>query len=201
MRKHILVALFCAFCTVGVANAYPDDPTYATWTDKSGKVTKQGNPVRVLKMVRLADNRDIGVSVVSGDALVYSLVSDDGVSVALTTTSADGALAGIAATAILTSDSLNTNSARDDAGRRNWGWIVVHGPADANVSAGGTNGNSAGDLFITSTDSGKITALQTGAASTAVTVALLDDVKGAGGFFMDAASGSATKTKVFVEQE
>ena len=197
MRKLIL-ALF-TMCVVCSANAYAADPQFRTWTDKSMMTDKQGTPVRVLKRVRFASNDANAVGIVSGDAVKYDTVSDDGVTVAFATTSKDGAFAGIAVTTIQTADSASA-SAQDDAGRRNWGWIIVHGPANANVTAAGTNNNAVGAVLITSRDQGKVTTFETPTGS----VASLDTAIAAansGGFFYDAASASDTTVEVFVNLE
>lgn len=199
MKKNLFLLLSAFVLVGGIAYAYPDDPTYQSWTNKSDKVVRQGTAVRELKMVRFVSQAQNGPNVASGDALVYSVVSDDGVSVALTTTSVDGAFAGIAATAILTSDVTGSASAQDDAGRRNWGWIVVHGPAVAKISANhaGTNAHSAGDAFLTSSDSGAINGLNT--VSQGDTNLIARRLSGVGGFFFNAGDASSTTTDVMVE--
>src|SRR3990167_2974383 len=150
MRKLFAFSLALLFASAlcGISFA-ADDPTFPMWKNKSDK-TGDSHPVRVLKMVRNPAREQNTDTLDSGDAVVYSLVSDDGISIATTTTSADGAFAGILVTAIPTGDANSTNF-RDDRGRRNWGWAIVHGPVAVDVSAGGTNGNAAGDIFITST--------------------------------------------------
>ena len=179
-----------------------NDPTFKTWIVKRQTGTQQGDPVRVIKLVRFSSRAVNGPDIASGDVLVYDTVSDDGVTVRLTTTSADGAVAGISCVAIQTSDAITGTSAQDDAGRRNWGYMVVHGPADAKAAAGGTNGNAAGDLFLTSTDSGAITTLQTPTGTgTVQSSELRKVVNGRGGVILDAADGTSTVYKVFVELE
>lgn len=183
--------------------AFADYPSYESTVIKRQAGTRQSAPVRVIKLVRLAEQGVNAVSVVSGDALVYSLTSADGVSVNLTTTSADIAIAGIACTAIPTSDATGATSASSDEGRRNWGWIVVHGPANAKVSAGGTNANAAGDLWITSVDSGAITTPAVPGGGNVINDNTTSRRVAAakGGFFFSAASASATSANVFVNLE
>lgn len=206
--KKIILALSLIMFSSGVAFAL-DNPS-DVGEIKKVRGSDQATPTKVYKLVRYVRNGVNDVAVVSGDALVYSTVSDDGVSVNLTTTSGDNAFAGIAVTAIQSSDSLTTTSATDDIGRRNWGYIQVHGPCLAKVTAGGTNGNSAGDLFITSTDSGAITGMQgatvsgDNASTTSSNTNLTRTIRNAassGGFFLDAGDGTTTMAEVQVEAE
>lgn len=192
-----LFAFFLLACGVAIAA----EPTYESWTDKSQYAARQGTAVRVLKRVRYVSRDANSTSLVSGDAASYSVISDDGVSVTRPTVSADGSFAGIIVTTIQTADS-DSVVAQDDAGERNWGYMIVHGPASANMTAGGGNGCGTGDIFITSVDESNVTTLQFTAAGTAATVAHVNTaVRGKGGFFMDACDGTATVIDVFVEKE
>lgn len=191
------------------AYAYPD-PILKGWDNKSKfaqQVAGAGGTTQVttLKWVRHSSQGPNIAGIASGDVVVYDTVSDDGISVRLTTTSADGAIAGIAVTAIPSSDNAtgSTGTAFDDYGRRNWGWILVHGRIIAKTSAGGTNGNSIGDAFITSTDSGAITSLISFDTST-VAQNLNRAAKASqasGGFFYDTSDGTSTTYDVQVNLE
>lgn len=198
MRNKILSLMAVAILVSGVAFAYPE-PTMEGARKVNNLANDQKSAYREIKLVRWN-----GINLpwpTSGDALVYDLNSDDGVTVKFTTTSADGGFAGICVTQIPSVDSVGPNFG-DDAGRANWGYIVIHGPANANVTAGGTNANGAGDAFITSTDSGKIAGLRDPAGTSNVTqIGLVQAVRGTGGFFMDAADSSSTQVEVFVENE
>lgn len=177
-----------------------DDPTFVNIIELRGDGAAQGTSPRVIKLVRHVLAGPNAVSVSSGDAVSYSLAaaSDDGVSIAESTASGDGAFAGIACTTIQTADGTSTSFV-DDVGRRNWGWIVVQGKADATVTAGGTNGNAAGDFFITSGDTGTITTMTANSAGTAQNSELRTVLRGVGGFFMDAADTTSTSVEVYVE--
>lgn len=197
MRK-LRYFLILALLTFVVSPAFAlNDTTLDDVVRLKGDGARQGSAVRVLKLVRYDESGQNGTGVSSGDALVLSLLSDDGVTVDRSAASHDQAFVGIAAMTIQTSDATTGTSAYDDVGRRNWGWMIVHGPANAKVSAGGTNGHSAGTPFVTSTDAAAVTGLQT------VNVALTADVIGqstsTGGIFLDAASASATDAEVYVE--
>lgn len=214
MRKlTILLALFSFFTFAGTSFADPPPaPTY----DNAFKLRNTGvswdATVRVIKLVRNS-SQDPNTGIISaGSVVVYDTVSDDGVSVRMTTTSGDGAIAGIAATLIETSDNVNTTSAGNDEGRKNWGWSVVHGKADATAIAGGTNEAVVGDLFITSRDAGAIASLevrrgvlgmtQLGSAQTLDASSIRFEINrggASGGFFLDAGTGTATSYEVMVE--
>ena len=191
---------------VTVAYAAPNEPNFSTYVVKRQVGSRQGDPVRVLKLVRFSTKGPNQTSVVSGDVLVYDTVSDDGVSVRLTTTSADGAIAGIAASAISSSDSTAaTTSAQDDAGGLNWGYIVVHGLANAKVTAGSGTGNAIGEAFTTSTDSGAAGYTQVttanGAATGADITTTLNAMTGMGGIFLDTGAVGDTSAEVLVRLE
>ena len=206
MKKFTFLASFLlsAFLLgTGVAHAV-NEPTLQGWDNKS-KFAQQvpgaggSTQTTVLKFVRYGESAQNGAQIVSGDAVVYDSISDDGITIDLTTTSADGTFAGLAVVVIPTSDSTTVTSAFSDVGRRNWGWILVHGRASANVTAGGTNNNAVGDILITSSDAGKVTTLVNTGTPTAA-----DNYKGTrgrGGFFFDAADGSSTVVDVFVRAE
>lgn len=152
MRLKALLASFAvALFVCGMAQA--DEPTYSTYSIKKNAGGDRIVPVRVLKQVRFSSQNQNGPDVAVGNVLVYDTNSNDGVSVRLTTTSGDAAIAGIAATIIQTAD--NTQPALADSNaRRNWGWIVVHGPATATVD--GAGGASAGNPWMASADSGEV---------------------------------------------
>lgn len=201
MRK-LYILMLTLLATVGLVSTSfaRSEPGFESWSNKSVNVGRESNPVRILKLVRNSAGGDNGVTIVSGDAVVYDTNSDDSVSVRVTTTSADGAFAGIAASQILSSDASAAASAFDDIGRRNWGYIIVHGPANANTTTSGTNGNAAGDLFVTSTDAGKITGTSSNSTVTATGAEVSKVVRGKGGFFYSADNAS-TVALVFVENE
>lgn len=202
MRKlKLFLVLAFTFTLSGVAYAIPE-PTYETAEKLQSTGSKQGTPYRDVKLVRLSNQAQNGTAVVSGDVVKYDTVSDDGISVALVAASADGAIAGIAVTSIQTNDRTVVNSAYDDAGGRNWGWIIVHGPAVAKVSAAGSNSATIGDPFITSNDSGSIATFEISSNDT--TTIITNNMKksvAVGGFFFDTVAVGDTTAEVFVKLE
>ena len=200
--KLFLILSFCTFVTVPAFAL--NDTTLDNVVRLNGDGTRQGSAVRVLKLVRYTDNTEDGASIVSGDALVHSLISDDGVSVTLSTVSSDPAFCGIAAMTIQTSDRVTTTSAYDDVGGRNWGWMIVHGPANARIAAGSGPGDVAGRAFTTSGDDAAIGHIQSltavaGTDGQSVNNAVLS-VTGSGGIFLDTGGASDTSIEVFVEK-
>jgi len=156
---------------------------------------RAGVPVRVVKLVRHSSADPDTATINSGEAVVWDTNSADGVSVRVSSTRADGAAAGIAVTDILTSDASTAASASDDEDGRNWGYIVVHGFALAEV--GGTTdsggvGAVAGALMIISSDSTKV--------STPSSTTFTADAAGAFGFFLQTPTSSTTQA-VFVTAE
>lgn len=198
--KSFILAL--ALLSYGVV-AHAVEPTYATWDNKSkfaqSSGIKEANVV-VLKWVRNAEAGDNASGIASGDVVIYDTLSDDGVSVRLTTTSADGAIAGIAVTTIATSDSVTVNSWRDDFGHNNWGWILVHGKVVAKTGEGGANNAQVGDPFITSTDSGAITTFANRTANILTSTAGGLQLTKTGGWFFDN-DAQGTTAEVFVNLE
>ena len=196
--RHIKSFLILSVITLFASPAFALDDTNLGNVVKLRSVgSKQAEAVRVLKLVRFVSGDANISSLVSGDAVSYSLVSDDGVSVIRPTASSDPSFAGIVAMTIQTADA-DATTAYDDTGRRNWGWIVVHGPANANLIAGSTNGHAAGDTFIASRDEGTIATYEGPTASTSTRFELRR-LSGASGFFMDAVGASDTSAEVFVE--
>ena len=199
MKKFLLAILSIALFA-GSAFAGVSEPSINAEKKGLGG-RKQWEQAATIVLVRNSNSGLNSTSIVSGDAVVWDLVSDDAVSVTLTTTSADGAFAGIAVTSIQSSDATTGTSAADDAGLRNWGYILVHGKVMAKVSLGGANSNSAGDLVITSTDSGAVTTAPGTSGLAANMGSLRAIVRGKGGVFFDAADASATLAEVFIEKE
>lgn len=200
--KFLALSLVAMLFSIGTAFAY-DQPSLVSYEEKRNAGGRQSDPVRVLKLVRNA-SRDAVASgwisttgFASGDAVRYDLISDDGVTVAYSAAnSGDSAFAGICVTLIPSAESAST-SALDDIGKRNWGWILVHGPVIANISVGGTNAHSAGDPFIMSNDFGKVTTFGNTTGS-AVGSTLK---QGRGGFFLDAVTAANSSEEVFVQAE
>lgn len=189
MKKMMLVfALLFTFAGTSHAIDFPTD----IGEIKSVKGGRQSEPSRVYKLVRYADEGNNTATISSGTAVVYDTVSDDGVTIGLSTTAGSASFAGIAVTSIYTSDTSGSTSAADDEGRRNWGYIIVHGPTTANTTSGADG--TAGDAFYISGDSGKVGKAPVLTSATTVSVAR------SGGFFMDTFS-AATSVDVFVVAE
>lgn len=202
MRKLNLFLILSLLTFVTPAFAL-DDTTLDNVIRLQGDGARQGSAVRVLKLVRNEVNIEDGVGILSSDALTLSLISDDGVSVRRTSVSQDGAFVGIAAMTIQSSDRTSATSAFDDVGGRNWGWMIVHGPANARIASGAGPGFAAGDSFITSGDAASIGQLQTVAAGTTMLGSNLNEARNSasrtGGFVLDAGGATDTSIEVYVQ--
>ena len=203
MKKFIVMLSFLMMFGGTVYAAEPTDPG-----DILGNVGGfQSDPYKAYLIVRYVSNEDVSPSLVSGDVVVWSSVSGDGVSIERTRTSADEAIAGIVVSEIESSDNSGTTTASDDNGRRNWGYIQVYGRAIATLVSGGDNASAAGDFFITSSDPANITGLQElrgedGVASgvTADVASITSEIRAAqssGGYFINDPSGKAS-TDIFI---
>ena len=170
------------------ATNYPSIEQYELKGPKGGR---SGQPTITLKLVRWGNGGPNTASLASGDVVVYDTNSDDGVTVDTTASSHDARVAGVLVTTIQTAD-INSTSAFDDEGHRNYGYVIVHGPAWAD--AGGDNGATVGQAWITSKDTTKLTTWESTVTAGEVAQAVI------GGFFMDTATDSSTQ-QVFVELE
>ncbi len=208
MRK-IIYSLLLGFFVLGyAAPSFAAEPGFGAYEDKSS-YTGRKFPVRVLKQVRHASSDPNSGNLASGDIVRYSLVSDDGITVAFTNVSADGGVAGVILTTIESADA-TSNIFYDDVGRRNWGWLLVHGPGTVTVKAGATNAHAAGDPIYTSRDPLKACTLEdvvvsgdTGANAgyNAAMGDLFRKIPGRAGFFLDADDGTATSYDAYIMTE
>lgn len=201
MKKFKLLSFaLVAVMLLGVTPSYAANGPYNIGEIK-GTPRKQGEPVRTYKLVRYSTRGANITSLASNDVVIYDLASDDSVSVRRNTASAEAAVAGVVDMTILTPDSAST-SAFDDAGKRNWGYIIVHGPATVKTQAGGTNGNVAGAIWVTSRDAGSATTLEAVSSNDVSSVGNFAKASSAfGGFFYQTADAAATTASVFVRLE
>lgn len=202
--KKILLALSLALVVAAPAFAI-DDPNFANYVIKRGTGARQSEAVREVRLVRYGVQGNAGLSqtrdLASRDLVVWDTVSDDGVSVRMTATSTDGAIAGIVASAtIQTADGVQ-NWVGEADGKRNWGWIVVSGKAVVNLAiGGGGNGPSVGDPFFTSRDTGTATYLE--AHSNDAVADMRHNIRAGttrGGFFFDAPTTGDASVEVYVQ--
>ncbi len=192
MKKLSIALLFGLLTMTSAYAAIPPDPGVIGIILRD-KGAGQATPTIVYKLVHNTSKNAQTGTISIGSAVVYNTTSGDGIGVRMTTTSHDGAFAGIAVTLITADVTSAVTTASDAVGDSSWGWICVHGPANALASSGGTNGNAAGDTFITSSDAGAVTGWRSGVGETnAIVVA--NSVSGAGGFFQDAAGTASAST-------
>ena len=210
--KKILIVLTLLSFLFGGGVAYAVDSPVEPGVIKRITGASQDTTYRAYKLVRFGMTQQDTASISADSLVIWDVVSDDGVTISETTLSGDGAIAGIVATTIQTSDNRSGTSAADDAGRRNWGYVQVEGKSTVRVLAGGTNNHSAGDMFITSTDASRATSLErvsfdTSGATTVARATVNNDyvtrqLKAAGsrgGFFLDPASATRTTEEVILD--
>lgn len=204
MRKLTLALLLALFVGSIASVAYAiDDPSYANYVIKRSTGAKQSDSPRVVRLVRYSVRGNDGSSqtrdLVSNDLVVWDTNSDDAVSVRMTSTSADGAVAGVVCSnTILTADNAQ-NFVGDANGQRNWGWIVVDGFATVRVQPG-TNGAAIGDPVLTSRDTGAAATFETlSVDSTADVTTNAKLATKSAGFFFDTLAATDTTAEIYVQ--
>lgn len=158
----------------------------------AGDIMNQGrlanSPGRIFRVVRWqplnSGSSLIQNSLTADSIVVWDTTSDDGVTITTTLTSGDAAVAGIVPIAILTPDVYGQTAAQD-LGKRNWGWLQTYGLSEATIAA--TGAVTAGSKMGTGTTYG-------GASGTAAAT----DTTRSCGFFLDTAAVSATDVEVFL---
>jgi len=214
MKKIIslFVALGFVLCaTHAYAITQPDFPGIK----KSIIGGRQSEAVRVYKRVRYAMTNPLKYSISANEVVIYDMISDDGYTISKSGVSADTAIAGIAVTEIQSAPAGTITDGRDHEGKRNWGYIQVHGPCIAKVLY---TSPTVGDPFITSADN----SITTGASVTDRAVGSvgtfeadhvilagtagdsifdLRQLAAVGGFFMDTPTAGVLTTDVFIMLE
>lgn len=192
MKKifSVIVIISMLFCGVAIASpAYRQSPGIG---DILGQGKLPSDPHRVFRMVRYVPlaSGTAGSAKLSADSIcVWDTVSDDGVTVTTTTTSYDSAVAGIIVLDILTPDEGTLgNTAVNDMGKRNWGWLQTYGLSEVTVQADG----------VASVKSALGTGSECGKASLFVGSTTSSTVQGNAGFYYDAVTTTKTDAEVFV---
>ena len=186
MRKLLSVFILLSALTVP-AFSY-DHPLVAGNIEQSNGTAADG--VRVYRLVRnpiCPPLATVQTGIMnSSDAVLWDLVSDDGVSVnypsRLGISTSSDAIAGILVTSIPSAEGIN--SASNDLGRRNWGYIQIYGKCYASFDALG-GGAVVGQGFRASILDGNVVNAHSNGAG------------GGFGFAYDTSSGGGD-TEVFV---
>lgn len=142
MRKFklfsLLILLVSAFVPM-VAFAYPDDGSVADkWSNPN-----PNDPYKIFTLVRYPSTSANEPGLSKGDVVIWDTVSDDGVTVNISTstgvfnnTSSIDAVAGVIVSTLIPSAD-QANSAGGDINRRNWGWMQVYGyNSTVNITGG-----------------------------------------------------------------
>ena len=133
MKKRLFAFIAIAFLiSGGVAYSYEEGSSANAKEDHPGSAA---DPVRVYTLVRYPDANPNTTSLSSGDVVIWDLASDDGVSVNLNSVVglagavlSNDAVAGVAVDTIPTSEpNTGGNTAVQDIGKRNWGYIQIYG--------------------------------------------------------------------------
>ncbi len=169
LRKLFALSLV-AFLVAGTCYAAgPTGP--GSPGDILGQAKYQFEAHKIFRLVHVSPGNNDADGIAAGSVVVWDDVLDDGVSVETTTTSGDGAVAGVLVTTVVSNDpdaSANT-LASDDAGlAANWGWLQTYGlyqdatanatsaiTATESICAGQTAGSISGwNAALSSTNSG-----------------------------------------------
>jgi len=194
MKKIVFLALALFLILGQVAFAF--EYQYPGPGDKFGQGKFPDEPHKTFRWVRYIPRVEgDNIIFLSRDSIViWDTNSDDGVTVTTTTTSMDIRVAGIAVVSILSNEKGTAgNSATQDIGKRNWGWIQTYGLCLADFASSAIIAE--GRAFGTSTEDGKVGGWpQWGATLTGQTY-------GDAGFVMEAtrsATVNNTDIKVFL---
>ena len=137
--KKLIFGFIALLMVSGNAFAYQDDGNASTKREIAGAPAWIG--YREYMLVRYANNLDAGSNtpLSAGDVVVWSCVSDDGVTVDLVSTaSSSDAVAGVVVSTTIPSCETVGTTAQTDYGRRNWGYIQVRGlSSNVNLVGGG----------------------------------------------------------------
>jgi hypothetical protein len=181
----ILLCAGMAYALVPTNNSGPGDIM------GNGKAVSDAH--KIFRLVRYVptDNTDIADTITKDSIVVWDTISDDGVTVTLSTTSADSSVAGIIVTNILTPElgALGATAAVD-VGRRNWGWLQTYGKSQADFAT--TAIIAVKGAFGPSTERGMAGGWPSaGATNTGL-------IQGKAGFVLDAVTASLTDVDVFI---
>jgi hypothetical protein len=227
--KKILCLTLALLLVCGVAFAVQSGKNVSPGT---GIQVQQGgydfDPPKTFRLVRFVQRDAVDLTItgpgtdvgISPDAIViWSTLSNDGVTVTTTRVTDDSRVAGISRSYMLQQKTAG-NSARDDYGQGNWGWIQTYGVSTVTMSSSVTianilsgdalgTGSTAGgaDIFQYTGDipsTARYTNYANGEESASGSYPVLDSNAqhcGKAGFFMNSASASEQGVAVFLKCE
>ena len=149
-----------------------------------------GRTFRLVRYVPTGGNDNIP-SLTADSAVIWSRVSDDGVTITTTTQTTDSGFAGIVPNAISTPDFGSLGAlVSADIGRRNWGYVQVYGLSQGTMNT--VYAVAAGDAIGTASEAGRIGVFNASAtAGSGLT-------QGNMGFALDAIAASGTNGAIFL---
>lgn len=181
--KKIILVIFIICCLIGVSYAAP-----ATNNSGPGDILGQGKldsqAHKIFRLVRYvpAAGTDNIITLSKDSIVIWDTTSDDGVTVTLSATTKDSRIAGVMASTCLTPDLGGLgNTATQDIGHRNWGWLQTYGWA--NVTQNGTYLAVAGDAFSNGAQQGTAGPYSVGTTPTTC---------GKAGFYLDSVAVGAS---------
>ena len=173
----------------------------------TGTIVNQGgydwDPPKTFRLVRYAQvdgGQDTTNDYLTKDSIVIWALSNDGITITTTVITDDSRVAGIIATNTpiqVTSG----NTAQDDYGQQNWGWLQTYGLAEVTVASTLIYNNpNTGDALGTSSVAGSADICYAGAQTTPA-ISLSTQNLGNAGVFLNSATSSEANVKVFVSTE
>lgn len=188
MRKFLFSFLLAVLLMAGQALAQPSPLSSAGDILGQGDVPSEAH--KIFRFVRYVPVTYAGSTALAADSIVvWNTSEDDGVTITTTTTSGDTAVAGIVIASIVTPD-VSGNTAFQDVGKRNWGWLQTYGKAQVDLVSGGAN-VVAKDAFGTSTTAAESAPYSDGASG-------IPSQQGQAGFYQDAATAGDNDVDVFI---
>ena len=198
MKKTITFLFLFLFAVGTLFAATPGSRLSPGIGDIMGQGDMASNPHRIFRLVRwmplsaavVKTNLSNWPPLTADSIVIWDLVSDDGITVTVTTTSYDSAVAGVIPVAILgplTTDTDIGATLTTDTGKRNWGWLQTYGKTNVTMMAAGSVG-TAGYAMATSSEPGRANIF----TYTVDSVEINASYQGNAGFFYDTGAAAAT---------
>ena len=158
MKKIIVLALVVLLAMGGTTYAQRASSLNPGIGDIMGQKGLQNEGNKIFYMVN--NDAALPADTVAGSIVIWDTTLDDGVTVNVTTTSYDSRVAGVLVQATLTPE-VGTigNTAAQQRGRRNWGWLQTYGASEVRVEtvAGTPTIFTVGEAIAPSSTAGEAT--------------------------------------------
>lgn len=190
MRKLFLVLLAVLFIT-GTALAATSGNRTSPGRGEIVQMPYPSDPPKKFRLVRWSGTAVAGSTIAANSIVVWDTTVDDGVSVNTSVISHDSSVAGIVVTTILSAD-VTDNTAIEDIGKDNWGWLQTYGISTVNLAAGSAAVSAGSAMSVSSTKAEAGAFVASASDSTA---------NGYAGFFFDADAVGTDEVECFVKTE